>query len=97
MDFSEQISPETGEYSGVLKVSYRGTEQDLDYDGFTLSEETTVTTAAPETTATQPVQVDAPKTGDRRMRIYTAGALFSFAGLAALFVTKKRGGKKEYE
>ncbi|MBQ5334329.1 MAG: hypothetical protein J6Z45_00110 [Oscillospiraceae bacterium] len=97
VDFSEQISPEQGEYSGVLKVSYRGTEQDLDYDGFTLSEETTVTTTATETTATQPVQVDAPKTGDRRMRVYTAGALLSLTGLAALFVTERRGGKKEHE
>ena len=42
-------------------------------------------------------QADAPKTGDSRVNFYYAGALFSFAGLIALFVTGKRGGKKEHE
>ena len=95
VDFSETISPEYGEYSGVLKVSFNGTENDLDYDGFTLNEETTASTT--ETTTTTQIQVDAPKTGDSRVKIFYGGALFSLAGLLTLFVTEKKGGKKEHE
>ena len=99
-DFSELISPEPGAYSGVLKVSFRGTEHDLDYDGFTLAEKTETTagtTAESASVTTTQAQADAPKTGDSRMIFYYAGALFSLTGLIALFVTGKRGGKKEHE
>ena len=95
VDFSETVSPEYGEYSGVLKVRFNGTESDLDYDGFTLNEETTTT--ASETTVTSQIQVEAPKTGDSRMIFYCAGAMFSLTGLIALYVTGKRGGRKEHE
>ena len=95
VDFSETVSPEYGEYSGVLKVRFNGTESDLDYDGFTLNEETTTT--ASETTVTSQIQVEAPKTGDSRMIFYCAGAMFSLTGLIALYVTGKRGGRKKHE
>lgn len=97
-DFSETVSPEPGEYSGVLKVRFNGTDKDLDYDGFTLAEETTSTVrSAEQTTAETQIRTDAPKTGDRRMKFYYAGVLFSFTGLLALFAAGRRGGKKEHE